>query len=375
MSEIIECKICKCKMEKFTKAKKERIACSSSCHNTLRSIGKIDPRSFEKTNCKNCEIEMDKYDSHVKNNKKYFSKDLRKYCSEKCAGEARKVFYTIECCFCKKEFKTNNTYKRKTCSRECYRANRELFPTNAKYHGPHFNKTQEIIFNNDTKTIKIAKKDRSIIYDSCNYCCNFKNSKRSSCDNKSCYNKQHREKCKARVSNKKKSLIDMKGGVCLYCKKSYDLPAMCFHHRKSEEKLFTLDSSNLEDYSWEDILKELDKCDLLCHNCHAEHHERERNLKYIESKVKIPKDRIKRRMRGKLGKKKMIKKLGGGCKICGYKTKYLQSMSFDHINPENKSFELNVNAFIYYDDNQLQEEANKCRLLCMNCHISLNPTR
>jgi len=57
--------------------------------------------------------------------------------------------------------------------------------------------------------------------------------------------------------------------ICGY-KKSHR--ALSFHHRDPALKDFGLSSKGLT-RSWEKIVKELDKCVLLCANCHAEVHD------------------------------------------------------------------------------------------------------
>lgn len=43
---------------------------------------------------------------------------------------------------------------------------------------------------------------------------------------------------------------------------------MTFHHINPENKSFPLTISNLWSRKWPLILKEVEKCDLLCYNCH-----------------------------------------------------------------------------------------------------------
>jgi hypothetical protein len=45
---------------------------------------------------------------------------------------------------------------------------------------------------------------------------------------------------------------------------------MTFHHRDPETKEFTV--SQMLDRAWSVLVTELDKCDLLCFNCHMEEH-------------------------------------------------------------------------------------------------------
>ena len=66
--------------------------------------------------------------------------------------------------------------------------------------------------------------------------------------------------------------IEYKGGRCLRCKNIFPYPAFEFHHRDPETKDVSWTKLRLR--SWDKIILELDKCDLLCANCHRiEHHE------------------------------------------------------------------------------------------------------
>ena len=68
----------------------------------------------------------------------------------------------------------------------------------------------------------------------------------------------------------KKLAVDYKGGKCKNCGYCKCLAAMDFHHRDPIEKEFSISFKNK--VFNEDVKKELDKCDLLCANCHREIH-------------------------------------------------------------------------------------------------------
>ena len=72
-------------------------------------------------------------------------------------------------------------------------------------------------------------------------------------------------------------LIQYKGGKCQKCGYDKCEGALHFHHRNPEEKEFGLGGINLNDsdFSLQNLLTEIDKCDLLCANCHAEMHYKE----------------------------------------------------------------------------------------------------
>jgi hypothetical protein len=72
----------------------------------------------------------------------------------------------------------------------------------------------------------------------------------------------------------KKKLVDLKGGKCIKCGYNKSNAALQFHHIDPEKKDFNF--SKYRNTSFEKnkdaILAELDKCILVCANCHAEIH-------------------------------------------------------------------------------------------------------
>ena len=75
---------------------------------------------------------------------------------------------------------------------------------------------------------------------------------------------------------------------------------------------------------------------------------------------------IRNRKKKKL---ELVKIFGGKCIICGYK-KYVGALDFHHTNPKNKSFALSVKGLSYSRESLLRE-AEKCILVCKNCHSEI----
>lgn len=69
--------------------------------------------------------------------------------------------------------------------------------------------------------------------------------------------------------------IEYKGGKCARCGYLYAgcVRIFTFHHLDPSEKEFKIGSGHC--YAWETMVKELDKCIMLCLNCHAELHDEE----------------------------------------------------------------------------------------------------
>lgn len=79
-------------------------------------------------------------------------------------------------------------------------------------------------------------------------------------------------KCKKRALKHK--LVIYKGGKCERCGYNKCEGALQFHHLNPQEKEFSLSHINLnsDNFNLEKIMAEVDKCILLCANCHSEEH-------------------------------------------------------------------------------------------------------
>jgi len=94
---------------------------------------------------------------------------------------------------------------------------------------------------------------------------NFYGDRKSSC--KSCHNK----KTHANQKSNKQWAVDYKGGKCEECGYDKSLNALQFHHKVYTEK--DVNYSTMSSWGKDKMTVELDKCQLLCANCHAEKHE------------------------------------------------------------------------------------------------------
>jgi hypothetical protein len=65
--------------------------------------------------------------------------------------------------------------------------------------------------------------------------------------------------------------IEYKGGKCIRCGYNKFISALEFHHVDPSTKSFVI-AKYIHAKPWDEIQKELDKCDLLCANCHREEH-------------------------------------------------------------------------------------------------------
>jgi transposase len=83
--------------------------------------------------------------------------------------------------------------------------------------------------------------------------------------------------------------------------------------------------------------------------------------------TKCRQDRVARRRRQM--KEELMAEFGGRCRICGY-DKYAGALAFHHLDPSEKKFGLSSRGLTRAID-VLREEAQKCALLCHNCHAEV----
>lgn len=101
---------------------------------------------------------------------------------------------------------------------------------------------------------------------------NRRNKKGNSCYCKVCTNKQTLN----RQRNLKKLAVEYKGGKCIKCGYNKYVGALEFHHVDPSKKDFTIgQKKNTSFHAFKD---ELDKCILVCANCHREIHGYQKGL-------------------------------------------------------------------------------------------------
>jgi hypothetical protein len=91
------------------------------------------------------------------------------------------------------------------------------------------------------------------------------------------YRVENRDKINQRMRNRKRKMKDKiieikKNSKCIRCGFD-DARALQFHHINPSDKLFAIGNRYMA-YTWDIIQKEIDKCEILCANCHSiEHYE------------------------------------------------------------------------------------------------------
>lgn len=223
-----------------------------------------------------------------------------------------------------------------------------------------------------------------------------------------CIKKRSRKKDK----NCKQIAVNYKGGKCEICGYNTSLKALEFHHKDPEQKEFSISKYRYIKIIDGDFKQELDKCLLLCANCHREEHQR-LYLEKINKQKNIDiqtnensTDEIKyckacdtnksikefylcnNKRKGikehfsyckscliqktidiqKQVKKEAVEYKGNKCHCCGY-NKENAALEFHHLDPTKKDFSIaSINKSIGHITDKVKDELDKCVLLCANCH-------
>ena len=203
-------------------------------------------------------------------------------------------------------------------------------------------------------------------------------------------------------------LVEYKGGKCAEC--GYDKcdGALQFHHINEKDKDFTLSKIKPNTMPMTELYSEADKCVLLCANCHAKKHEvadkvavimhipTPSNKNYgIKSCVVCNSEFVANRphrsycytcspegfsakdamrMKKRAIKRELLAYKGGAiCSSCGY-DEYEGALQLHHRNPEEKEIAFSQTPLNSTDCTmeRLKKEADKCDVLCANCHFELH---
>lgn len=121
-------------------------------------------------------------------------------------------------------------------------------------------------------------------------------------------NPNNYENQKLRGLKRKYEAVLARGGKCERCGYDKNIAALDFHHTNPDEKEFQIDMRHFSNHSLEKLQAELDKCILLCANCHREEHNSNLIMSNIPEIIKDAED-----------KKSFSNqdKYGSVCPVCG----------------------------------------------------------
>lgn len=160
------------------------------------------------------------------------------------------------------------------------------------------------------------------------------------------YQKKRRRALKAQ-------LVTQRGSQCSACAYSGPAAAFDFHHRDPAAKQFAISTFG---GSWEMLLVEAAKCDMLCANCHRLRHAAH-DLHSTGGAVVDYRRRLKVRA---------ADHMGGRCFGCDREGP-AALFDFHHMEAADKSFGIGQDGIPRSWD-KVVAELEKCVMLCANCH-------
>ncbi len=194
-------------------------------------------------------------------------------------------------------------------------------------------------------------KNRRWFSHECKTCTNAKN-RHSQGKNR----KNWRERIQKWTEAKVKAIQEIKAGPCADCSRKFHYSQMDFDHVRGEKKKI-VGFMTRNGYSLQTVLAEIDKCDLVCANCHR--------------------DRTQRRQASKpsgAGKylqaaKDFVNSLKDGkpCADCADPHPYWR-LDFDHRDKAQKTMCVSRIKNGKYSKDRILAEVAKCDLVCVNCH-------
>ena len=169
--------------------------------------------------------------------------------------------------------------------------------------------------------------------------------------------------------------------MCIRCGENH--PAcLQFHHRDRSEKIRDLARYVFAARSLKKFIQELEKCDVLCANCHMIEHWKENWEEWDEAADLQAYEELKRKLNETEGwykRHRMQRKLAKletliwykrykrtlACERCGFN--HPACLHFHHIRGDK---EMGVSELVYNvgDIDRVKHEISKCEVLCANCH-------
>ena len=161
----------------------------------------------------------------------------------------------------------------------------------------------------------------------------------------------YRDRLKARRAATQQFVDSIKlGKCCKFCSED-DVCCLDFHHRNPDSKAFTITFATKSGYAESRLLEEIEKCDIVCANCHLSHH-----------KTEYPLPTNKRGLRNSLWLRQY--KSDKCCSKCGETNS--ATLCFHHLGEKSYCVsDLVVKGFAIA---RIEAEIAKCEILCANCH-------
>ena len=165
-------------------------------------------------------------------------------------------------------------------------------------------------------------------------------------------------------------LRDLRRRPCDDCGESFPPYVMDFDHRDPAKKLFAITTGSAHLMSREKLISEIEKCDIVCANCHALRTyaallERRRRLTPEEWRPGKSPYIAQKRVHWRANAAMLNEIRDVPCVDCGRRFPPCV-MQFDHRDPSTKAYE--VTRMLMRARSVILAEVAKCDIVCANCH-------
>lgn len=140
--------------------------------------------------------------------------------------------------------------------------------------------------------LKCKECDIELPIDKSKFCSNRCRCKDKYRRNKDKYNKQSYKTQKNRRNCRKINYVNKLGGCCSNCGYNKNLSSLSFHHKY--DKKFNLDTTTIGNKILREVDEEINKCDLLCMNCHIAYHNPDYTLDFYNTEYNNIEELIKK---------------------------------------------------------------------------------
>lgn len=165
--------------------------------------------------------------------------------------------------------------------------------------------------------------------------------------------REKRKLTKQKLKADARMFVDnLKSNPCSHCLKCFPVYVMEYDHIEPSKKSYSISYMVKHGMSITTIKREIEKCILLCANCH-------RNKTYKERKP--GKDIKTNKLRTRIN----LEFKNKPCLDCNIQYNYWQ-MDFDHLSEKCSEISKMIGSGYAYD--RIVTEIKKCDLVCRNCH-------
>ena len=176
---------------------------------------------------------------------------------------------------------------------------------------------------------------------------------------------QEHARIRIRQAGQLELLRDLRRVPCMDCAGRFEPHQMDFDHREPDSKSFHLLTGRAMLMSTKRLMAEVEKCDVVCANCHRLRTQARRLAQPSKGDYTAP-SQARRAALWKIQSDLLTALRQVPCADCGGSFPKA-AMDFDHRDPATKKYSVS-RMLLRASIEEIQAEAAKCDVVCANCH-------